>query len=116
MDVLVKGDTVVFRVPGSKFLSAEEDWGCYQSLPYQMRVNGTESVQLNPSGLWIKPASTMKDKVFPSPAEPLYISTPILKPTPLPLSTYDPVISQSPGLAFINEQTMREVAETVLAP
>ena len=137
MDVVAQGDSVFFfagQLPGRY---TEES--CSEDLHFTLHKNHTRTVQISPEGiriLQLNPDCLEKDGdaengstslVLPSMTfstldscssfsfKELFISTEEIEPTPTLATLYtgNPVVDQTPGLAWVNSETMRLLATTV---
>ena len=137
MDVVAQGDSVAFFA--GKLPSEYSDKSCAENLHCTLHKNHTRAVQISPKGirlLQLNPDHLEKDKdedddssslVLPSltlntvesPGTAsfveLFISTEEIEPTPTLATLYtgNPVVDQTPGLAWVNSETIRLLATTV---
>ena len=134
MDVVVQGDSVAFfagRVPGTPGAD-----NCHEDLHCTLHKNRTGAVLLSPRGVLIardpespkdhdsdhltglvQPAQTLNTvaNIKTSRPEVFFVSTKQIEPSPVIATLYTgiPEVDQTPGLAWINRETMSGLAETV---
>ena len=137
MDVVAQGDSVAFFE--GKLPSEYSDESCAEDLHCTMHKNHTRAVMISPEGIrlfLLNPGHLEKDEdekddssslVLPSMTlntlkssstarfVDLFISTEDTEPTLATLYTGNPVLDQTPGLAWVNSETMKLLATTVEA-
>ena len=96
MDVVAQGDSVAFFA--GKLPDGYNDESCVEDLHCAMHKNYTRAVMISPEGV-----------------VELFISTEEIEPTPTLATLYtgNPVLDQTPGLAWVNSKTMKLPATTV---
>ena len=137
MEVVAQGDSVAFfagQLPGEY-----SDESCAEDLHCTLHKNHTRAVQISPKGirlLQLNPDHLEKDEdeennsssiVLPSQTlntldssssfsfKELFISTEEIEPTPTLATLYtgNPVVDQTPGLEWINSETMKLLATMI---
>ena len=132
MKVIAQGDAVTFFTGKKPTLAINQN--CIEDLHCTMHKNRTEAVLLNPGGVLIVQQKPEKNQevvdaaptALPSltqtlpplrtvSSETFFISSEHIEPTPTIATLYTgiPVIDQTPGVSWINSETMRLLAETV---
>ena len=136
MDVVAQGDSVAFFA--GKLPSEYSDESCAEDLHCTLHKNHTRAVMISPDGVFLQlsPDHLEKDEdeedessslVLPSQTlntldssssfsfKELFISTEEIEPTPTLATLYtgNPVVDQTPGLAWVNSETIRLLATTV---
>ena len=109
MDVVVQGDSVAFfsgKLPGGY-----SDELCAEDLHCSLHKNNTPAVQISPEYIRLY---TLDSPTTFSLIE-RFISTEDIEPTPTltTLHTGNPLVDQTPGLAWINSETLKLLATTV---
>ncbi len=133
MEVIARGDSVAFYAGKAPTLMTDPN--CLEDLHCTMHKNHTQAVLLNPRGVLIVQQRAEKSQYFENStsnllpllslntlkdpgtasSESLFIPTGQIEPTPTMPTLYTgiPVIDQTPGVSWINSETMKLLAETV---
>ena len=105
MDVVARGDSVAFFA--GPLLGSYTDASCSEDLHCTLHKNHTRAVQVSPGGIRLL-------QLNPDHAG-RFISTEEIEPTPTLATLYtgNPVVDQTPALAWINSTTIKLLATTV---
>ncbi len=131
MKIMAQGDAVAFMAASHYAMKLDEE-ACARDLHCAMQKNRTETVVLNPEGIWIfdTPPKQLPDNVIVT--EPLYPVSPevdrlfstAIEPTPthIPLEFPQPtatlhtgneVVDKTPGILLVSTPVREWLAETV---